>query len=135
MNRTRLAWIVAALALAVMVFAPSAAESQRLVVRLDEPFEIGGAVFPPSRLIVRSVRAYTPTTLLSEIWVGGECLGLFRATKVPGENARTLDTVDFERSAAGRLTLVGFAVSGHAGDGAYRFDLTERSVVAEVARR
>jgi len=138
MNRsgwTRMAWIVVALAVAVTLFAPSLAETHRLVVRVDEPFRIGDEVYPPGRVVVKSVRSYTPTTLLSEIWVGSRCLGMFRARKLPVEEAQALDTLTFERSPHGRLSLVGFSVAGHPGHGAYRLQPATEADPAELARR
>jgi len=138
MNRTgwtRMAWIVVALALVVTVFAPSLAEARRLVVRVDEPFQIGDDVYPPGRVVVQSVRPYTPTILLSEIWVGGRCLGLFRATKLPAEEVEPLDTLTFERSAAGRLALVGFSVAGHPQHGSYRLEPASGTELKELASR
>jgi len=140
MNRAgwkRLAWIVAVLALAVTVFAPSLAEPSRLSARVDESFEIDGEVYPAGRLSVKAVQAYNPSTVLSEIWVGGECLGLFRATKVAPAGTATEDALTFERSAAGRLALVGFSASHRPEPGDYRFELpgTRASSEARLALR
>lgn len=138
MNRSawnRLAWIVVSLALVVTVFAPSLAEARLLIARIDEPFEVGGLEYPPGRLLVKSVRAYTPTTLLVEIRVDGECLGLFRATSAAGEGEESPASLTFERSAAGRLALVGFTLDGHPVHGSYRFEPPAGSELSEVARR
>lgn len=138
MKWNRLAWIVAALALAVMVFAPSLAESSRLTAQVDESFEIDGVVYPAGRLTVKAVRDYTPSSVLSEIWVGGECLGLFRATKVAPGAAGGSDALTFERSATGRLVLVGYSAGNRPDPSAYRFEAPGSptgSDAAQLARR
>ena len=133
----RLSWIVAALVLAVTIFAPSLADPGRLTASVDEAFEVDGRVYPAGRLTVKSVRAYNPSVVLGEIWVGGDCLGLFRATKVAPGSSATSDALSFERSAAGRLALVGFSASARPVPGVYRFESPARgsSGTPELARR
>lgn len=139
MNRIawkRLSWIVAALALAVTIFAPSLAEPGRLSASVDESFEIDGRVYPAGRLTVKAVRAYNPSVVLGEIWVGTECLGLFRATKVAPGSVETPDALSFERSAEGRLELVGFSAALRPEPGVYRFESPgSGSAEPQLARR
>ena len=81
-----LALVIVALAALVTLFAPSGmADERRLVVNLTEPFEINGELYPEGKVTVKSVRTYNPSSLLSEIWVGRECLGLFRASRISGD--------------------------------------------------
>ena len=78
-----LALVIVALAVLVTLFAPSGvADERRLVVNLHEPFEINGELYPEGKVTVKSVRTYNPTSVLSEVWVGRDCLGVFRASRV-----------------------------------------------------
>jgi len=127
-----LALVVAALAVLVTLFAPSGvADERRLVVRVNEPFEINGQLYPEGKVAVKSVRTYNPSSILSEIWVGRECLGLFRASRISDDATTSASTLTFKRTAAGHLTLIGFA-SGESDDqGVYRFRLQARVIDSE----
>jgi hypothetical protein len=127
-----LAMVVVALVIVVTLLAPSGvADERRLVVSVDEPFEINGELYPKGEVSVKSVRSYNPSSLLSEIWVGRKCLGLFRASKISGESSSTENTLTFTRSAEGHLTLVGFASGNRADHGVYRFRLQAQLVEPE----
>jgi len=128
-NWKGLALVVAALAIMVTLFAPSGvADERRLVVSVNEPFEINGELYPQGEVSVKSVRTYNPSSLLSEIWVGRKCLGLFRASRISDDSSTTQSSLTFKRSAAGHLTLVGFATGDHGDQGTYRFRLQARVI-------
>ena len=127
-----LALVVVALAVAVTLFAPSGvADERRVVVSVNEPFEINGQLYPAGELTVKSVRTYNPTSVLSEVWVGRECLGVFRASRIPEEVATTAHSVTFKRTPAGHLTLVGFASGDNDDLAAYRFRLQAKMIEPE----
>jgi hypothetical protein len=131
-NWKGLALVIVALAVLVTLFAPSGvADERRLVVNVNEPFEVNGQLYPEGKVAVKSVRTYNPSSLLSEIWVGRECLGLFRASRISDDTPTTEDTLTFKRSAAGHLTLVGFASSDSDDQGVYRFRLQARLIDSE----
>ena len=127
-----LALIVATLAVLVTLFAPSGvADERRLVVRVNEPFEVNGQLYPEGKVAVKSVRTYNPSSLLSEIWVGRECLGLFRASRISDDATTAESSLTFKRTAAGHLTLVGFASGDSDDQGVYRFRLQARVIDSE----
>jgi len=124
-----LALVVVTLAVLATLFAPSGvADERRLVVSIDEPFEVNGELYPKGEVSVKSIRTYNPSSLLSEIWVGRKCLGLFRASKISDDSSPTQSSLTFTRSAAGHLTLVGFASGDNADQGTYRFRLQARMI-------
>ena len=127
-----LAVVIVALAALVTLFAPSGlADDRRVVVNIDEPFEVNGQLYPAGKVTVKNVRTYNPSSLLSEIWVGRECLGVFRASRISTEPPTANATVTFNRTAAGHLTLVGFASSETRDQGVYRFRLQARMIDPE----
>lgn len=93
------------------------ADGSRLQVKVDEPFEIGGIVYPAGRLTVKTLRDYTPSTTLNELWVGNTCLGMF-VTRISGEESSdpTDESIVFTRDYRGRLVLVGYAFVGSRDD-------------------
>jgi len=127
-----LALVIVGLVVLVTLFAPSrAADERRVVVSVQEPFEINGQLYPAGEVTVKNVRTYNPSSLLSEIWVGRDCLGVFRASRISNDAPTTNDTVTFKRTAAGHLALIGFA-SGRSNDqGVYRFRLQARMIDPE----
>ena len=135
MNRAgwkSLTLVVVALTVLVTMFAPSgAADERRVVVSVDEPFEVNGRLYPAGQVTVKSVRNYNPTSLLSEIWVGRECLGVFRASRVSDDAPTSDRTVTFNRTASGHLSLVGFASGKDDDQGVYRFRLQARMIDPE----
>jgi hypothetical protein len=121
--------VIAALAILVTVFAPSGvADERRVVVRVDEPFEMNGRTYPAGEVTLKAVRAYNPSSLLSEVWVGRECLGVFPASRISQDAPAVGDSVTFKRAADGHLMLVGFASADSGGPGEYRFRLQARAV-------
>jgi len=127
MNRKgwkNIAWIVLTLAVVATVFAPTGtAADRRLVVSVDEPFEIGGELYPPGTLTVKGVRAFNPSLVMGEIWVGTECLGMYQATRVASATDAQGPSLTFRRTSEGRLALVGFSSTLHDLSGRYRFQL------------
>jgi hypothetical protein len=49
---------------------------------------------------------------LDEIWIGSECLGRMVADRLPLTGLSEDDVIVFERNAAERLVLVGYALRG-----------------------
>jgi hypothetical protein len=113
----------AAVALAVVAgigLAPAArADGERLVVTVPEAFEIGGQVFPSGNLSLTQVREFTPGTVLHEISVGKDSLGLMMAHRRSIESHVPADTLVFQRNARGRLELLGYVLEGHSGGEIY----------------
>lgn len=127
-----LALVVVGLAFVVAMFAPSgAADERRVVVSIDEPFEVNGQIYPAGRVTVKSIRTYNPSSLLSEIWVGRDCLGVFRASRISDDAPTANHTVTFKRTAAGHLSLVGFASGKNDTQGIYRFRLQAKMIDSE----
>jgi hypothetical protein len=127
-----LALVVVALAVLVTLFAPSGvADERRVVVSINEPFEINGQLYPAGEVTVKSVGTYNPTSVLSEVWVGRDCLGVFRASKISDDAPTTSHSVTFKRTAAGHLVLVGFASGENDDEGVYRFRLQAQMVDPE----
>lgn len=121
--------VIAGLAILVTVFAPSGvADERRVVANVEEPFEINGRTYPAGEVSVKAVGAYNPSSLLSEVWVGRECLGVFPASRVSADTPTVSDSVTFKRTADGHLTLVGFASADSSDAGEYRFRLQARAV-------
>lgn len=122
LRRTRLAsWAVISACIALAVASAAHAHGPRLVVRLNEPFEVNGRSYPGGLLMLRSVAHYNPAASLDEVWVDNECLGLWVASKSPRPKASSHDSVLFERNALGRLVLVGYNLRGSRTDTAYRY--------------
>ncbi|NIM00012.1 MAG: hypothetical protein GTO30_15800 [Acidobacteria bacterium] len=123
-NWKKLSWWVGVLVLLAALAAPELSAAQRSVsAEISESFEFNGEAFQPSKLTVREVSQYNPGTTLNEIWIDGRCWGLMladvsRAAADPGSDDRIL----FERNAAGRLVLVGFAYHGEAAREFYGYD-------------
>jgi hypothetical protein len=127
-----LALIVVALAVMVTLFAPSGvADERRVVVSVNEPFEVDGQLYPAGEVTVKNVRTYNPTSMLSEIWVGRDCLGVFRASKISDDAPISDHSVTFQRTAAGHLALVGFASGGNDDPGVYRFRVQAKMIDPE----
>jgi len=133
-RRTRLAsWAVISACFALAVASAAHAHGPRLVVRLNEPFEVNGRTYPGGSLMLRSVADYNPTASIDEVWVDNECLGLWVASKVPGAGLSSHDSVLFERNALGRLVLVGYNLRGNGADTAYRYRSSVRLAAASPA--
>ena len=127
-----LALMIVALAVMVTVFAPSGvADDRRVRVSINEPFEINGQLYPAGEVTVKTVRTYNPSSLLSEIWVGRECLGVFRALRISEDAPTEKATVNFRRTGAGHLALVGFASAARNDQGVYRFRLQAKMIDPE----
>jgi hypothetical protein len=112
----------ATLLLALGLLAPAAlAREVRLSARVNEPFELNGRSFPASAIVVEHVREYTPSSALSEVWVGTEFIGLLRADRVEDCRCSESTSLSFERNARGTLVLVGYSSATHSVHGEFRF--------------
>ena len=111
---TKQLWmIVLALTALVVIFAPaSQAADCRLIVQMDEPFEINGTLFPPGELSVRRLGDYNPVTSLNEIRVGGKTIGIVMGQHAPSPAAAHSDSLIFHRSTRGHLELHSIALQG-----------------------
>jgi hypothetical protein len=95
---------------AALLLTPTLAGTDRFVAKIGEPFEIDHQVYPAGTLTIKTVRDYTPGSTLNEVWVGKECLGVMLAKQDRSSGAVSeRDSVEFRRSSAGHLVLVGFA--------------------------
>ena len=113
------AWIVAGLALVVILSAPPmAGEHKRLTIMMEEPYEISGTVYPAGKLSFKELKQYNPTTSFQEVWIDNECIGFVQAKSMPGTEKASSNHFVFKRDALeGRLALVGIAFKGeHARD-------------------
>jgi hypothetical protein len=109
----KLGAIVIALAALVAVLAPTAVGADhRLVVQVDQPFEVNGQLYPAGEVAVKQVHRVSPTSTLNEIRVGGERLGLLLAEERSGQTADASNTMTFERAPQGHLVLVSFNYRG-----------------------
>ena len=105
--------IVLALTALVVLFAPtSQAASLRLVVQMDEPFEISGTLFPPGELSVRQLGDYNPVQSLNEIRVDGKIVGVVVGQRASSQAAVPRDSLIFRRSSRGHLELHSLALQG-----------------------
>jgi hypothetical protein len=91
-----------------------------LSAHVIEPFQVSGRLFPASAIVIEHVRDYTPSSALSEVWVGTEFVGLLRADRVESAASDGRTSLAFERDARGTLVLVGYESAAH-GMGAFRF--------------
>jgi len=122
----QLALIVLALSVIVGLFAPqAAADEARLVVQVDEPFEVNGTIYPAGTLTLRQMASFTPSTTLNEVCVQSECLGMLLASPSSEVIDRAEDSFLFERARLGHLVLVGFAYRGGTAHDFYRFSPTD----------
>jgi hypothetical protein len=120
--------LVLALAVLAALFAPPvAAEGQRLVVRVNEPFEVNGQLFKAGQLTLRELREYSPVATLHEISVDGRSLGFVLARNQANTSIATRDEVIFDRSESGHLVLASVALQGHPVRRLYRLGEGENS--------
>lgn len=119
----RLAVIVVALAALAAVMAPSTrgGEHHRLVARIDQPFAINERLFPAGEISIRQVQRYSPSATLNQIWIDGECLGVFLAEVLAGDDVPANHSLHFDRDSENRLVLAGFAFGGERARAFYRF--------------
>ncbi len=107
-------WLtVLALALLAGLLAPDAfAEGRRLVVQMEESFEVSGQLYAGGELSLREVRSFSPIASLHEVRVNGRSLGILMAR----DDGRVLpaqrDAIIFERSRDGHLVLASVALTG-----------------------
>lgn len=122
-------WLsVLTLAVLAALFAPPVpAAGQRLVVRIDEPFEIDGQLFEAGRLSLRELREYSPVATLHEVRVDGRSLGFMLARDQTDRGVATRDEVIFDRSESGHLVLASVALQGHPVRRLYRLGDGENS--------
>jgi len=113
-NWKRLSCWVGGLVLLAALAAPELTAGQHSVsATIQEPFEFNSEIFGPGALTVREVSHYNPATTLNEIWIDNRCLGLMLADVSHSSSSRAASNrIIFERSAAGRLVLIGFAYRG-----------------------
>ena len=105
--------IVFALALLVVVFAPSAeAGGHKLVVTMDEPFEVNGQLYPGGKLSVRHVGSYSPVATFNEIRIDGRSLGVVVAQQTKDTRISADDALIFNRGGHGHLVLHAVALRG-----------------------
>ena len=119
----RLALIVVALATLAAVMAPSASggEHHRLVARMDQPFAVNDRLFEEGQITILQVRRYSPSATLNQIWIDGECLGVFLAEVLSGGEEPKGHSLHFDRDSEDRLVLAGFAFGGERARAFYRF--------------
>jgi hypothetical protein len=116
------ALIVGTLVLLTVIFSPAShAADQRLMVRVDEAFEVNGQVYESAQLTLRQRGAYNPTATINEIWVGNECLGMLLAREVASEHVSASDSFLFDRNAQGTLVLVGVTFRGERARELYQY--------------
>jgi hypothetical protein len=106
---------------------PLAAAGQRLVVQVDEPFEVTGQLFKAGQLTLRELREYSPVATLHEIRVDGRSLGFLLARDQANRSIATRDEVIFDRSERGHLVLASVALRGHPVRRLYRLGEGENS--------
>ena len=97
------------------------AREVRLSARVNEPFELNGKRFPASAIVVEHLRDYTPSSSLSEVWVGSEFVGVLRADRVDTQDPGDATSLAFERDGRGTLVLVGYSSAVHGVHGEFRF--------------
>ena len=111
--RKELWLMVLALALLAGLLAPDAlAEGRRLVVQMEEPFEVSGQLYAGGELSLCEVRAFSPVATLHEVRINGRSLGILIARDDGHPLVAQRDEVIFERSRAGHLVLTSVALTG-----------------------
>jgi hypothetical protein len=115
-SASRLAVRTAVALVVVALTSPVWAHDARLQVRVNEPFEVAGRVYPAGSLTLRSMVDYNPTSSIDEIWVDNRCVGMLMAERSAHGAPAASDSVLFERTGRGRLVLVGYRLRGN-GDG------------------
>ncbi len=107
-------WLtVLALALLAGLLAPDAlAEGRRLVVQMEEPFEVSGQLYAAGELSLCEVRAFSPVATLHQVRVDGQSLGILMARDDGRLALAQRDEVIFERSGAGHLVLTSVSLTG-----------------------
>jgi hypothetical protein len=112
--RKELWLLVLTLAVLAGLFAPPVpAAGHRLVVQMDEPFEVNGQLFKAGQLTLREIREYSPVATLHEIRVDGRSPGVVLARDQATRGIATRDEVIFDRSERGHLVLASVALQGH----------------------
>ena len=130
-------WLsVLTLAVLAGLFAPPVpAAGQRLVVRVNEPFEVDGQLCKAGQLTLRELRDYNPVATLHEVRVDGRSLGFVLARDQANRDIATRDEVIFERSERGHLILAFVAVQGHPVRRLYRLGDGENSGTWQAVSR
>lgn len=110
--RKELWWTAMTLALLAGLLAPATpAADSKMVVQIDEPFEIFGQSYAAGKITLRHFADYSPVSSLHEVRVNGRSLGYLMARNATDEIA-TSNHVVFERKADGRLVLTSLASRG-----------------------
>ena len=101
---------------------PANAAGAKITVRMEEPFEINGHVYPAGLLSMRNVADYNPTLSMDEICVGSSCLGIKMARRDATDTPVTHDAVLFERNSEGLLVLSGYVLRNSGRGEQHRFE-------------
>lgn len=107
-------WLtVLALAAVAGLLAPDAlANGRRLVVQMDEPFEVSGQLYAAGELSICEVQAFNPIATLNEVRVDGQSLGILLARSEDTTRVARNDEVIFLRNADGHLVLTSVGLAG-----------------------
>jgi len=106
-------WVLGLALLAGLLAPPTPAAGPRLVVQVDEPFEVNGQLYSAGQLSLRELSEYSPVSTLNEIRVDGRSLGMVLARDEANPTKATRDFLIFERSRRGHLVLASIALKGH----------------------
>ena len=111
--RKELWLVVLALVLLVAVTAPSVhAADHKLTVKMSEPFQVGGVLYPAEVLSLHEVRQYSPVATFHEVRIDGQSLGLLMARVGQSPTPARRDSLIFGRSSSGHLVLTSVAHQG-----------------------
>ena len=123
--------LVLALVLTLTLGATAQAAGEQLVVELNQPFEVNGTMYEGGQVSIKVLRQHTPSIALSEVWVGGECVGMLMAHRSDAALPSADDTLVFRRAEAGHLQLVGYALRGESDSSLYGYGRSSRDVRAQ----
>lgn len=110
------------LLIGLTAFPAAAGHDHRLTIEIEEPYVFDGNSYPAGVLSMRTVRQYNPSSTLHEIWIDGECLGVFMARHTSRDGRDTKHAALFERNAEGQLVLAGFRLGNGRSIEQYRFN-------------
>jgi hypothetical protein len=110
-KRKSLVWI-AGLVAVVGWLAPAAARDPRVVVRMDEAFEVAGQVYPSGTLSVRQLYDYNPIATLNEVELNGRSIGMLLARDDARAEVAARDQLTFRRESDGHLVLTSIGLRG-----------------------
>lgn len=110
-ERNHMLWISGLLAI-VTWLAPAHALDPRVSVRVNEPFEVDGRVYPAGLLSIREIAPYSPVATLNEVRFNGESIGMLLARDSERPGTSTRDELTFSRGPAGHLVLMSVTLRG-----------------------